>query len=265
VAFNPAVVTTLGSPQLETQFQVAPGDVRTGLVSFGRTGPRVGWSASVVALDAGTIDIVPTSGAPSTERAQQDLVGTFSAGALLGSWFRVGGTVKGLQSQLAGSYSGTAVAGDAGILVDLPLSGFRMGGAIQNFGSDLTYRNTGDPLPLFYRGGISYTFSPEGEREGTPTSTDLWYARERLSGSTIWIGADAVADRWGNLTGNLGMEWVYAQMATLRLGGIVGDEGAGFTGGIGFLVQQWRLDYSIQLLDQLTDRHRLAVSYFWRE
>lgn len=264
VAFNPAVLTTMEAPQLETQFQVAPGDVRTGLVSFGRTGPRVGWSASVVALDAGTIEIVPTSGAPSTERAQQDLVGTLSGGALLGSWFRVGGTVKGLQSRLAGSYSATAIAGDAGVLVDLPISGLRVGGAVLNVGSDLKYRSTGDPLPLFYRGGISYTFSPEGAEEETPTSTNLWYARERLSGSKIWLGADAVTDRWGNVTGNLGMEWVYAKLASLRLGGIIGDQGAGLTGGIGFLVQQWRLDYSIQLVDQLTDRHRLAVSYFWR-
>jgi hypothetical protein len=263
VTFNPAVLTTMGGPQLETQFQVAPGDVRTGLVSFGRTGPRVGWSASVVALDAGTIEIVPTSGAPSTERAQQDLVGTLSAGVLLGSWFRVGGTVKGLQSRLAGSYSATAMAGDAGVLVDLPLSGLRVGGAVQNVGSDLTYRSSGDPLPLFYRGGVSYTFYTEGGEE-TPTSTDLWYAREHLSGSKIWLGADAVSDRWGNVTGNLGMEWEYAKLATLRLGGIVGDQGAGFTGGVGFLIQQWRLDYTIQLVNQLTDRHRVAVSYFWR-
>jgi hypothetical protein len=264
VAFNPAVVTTLSGPQLETQFQVAPGDVRTGLVSFGRTGPRVGWSASVVALDAGTIEIVPTSGAPSTERAQQDLVGALSGGAVLASWFRVGGTVKGLQSRLAGSYSGTAVAGDAGILVDLPVEGFRLGGAVQNVGSDLTYRETGDPLPLFYRGGLSYTFTTGDDEETPATSTGLWYAGEHLSGSKIWLGADAVSDRWGNVTGNLGMEWTYAKLATLRLGGIVGDKSVGFTGGIGFLVKQWRLDYSIQMVDQLTDRHRMAVSYFWR-
>lgn len=265
VAFNPAVLTTMEAPQLETQFQVAPGDVRTGLVSFGRTGPRVGWSASVVALDAGTIEIVPTSGAPSTERAQQDLVGALSGGAVLAPWFRVGGTVKGLQSRLAGTYSGTAVAGDAGILVDLPVEGLRLGGAVQNVGADLTYRETGDPLPLFYRGGLSYIFTT-GEDEETPaTSTDLWYAGEHLSGSKIWLGADAVSDRWGNVTGNLGLEWTYARVATLRLGGIVGDKSVGFTGGIGFLVKQWRLDYSIQMVDQLTDRHRMAVSYFWKD
>ncbi len=265
VAFNPAVLTTMGGPQLETQFQVAPGDVRTGLVSFGRTGPRVGWSASVVALDAGTIDIVPSAGTPTTERAQQDVVGTFSAGARMGSWFRLGGTLKGLQSRLAGSYSGNVVAGDAGFLVDLPLDGLRLGGAVQNMGPDLTYRSSGDPLPLFYRGGLSYSFSTGNDEETPATSTDLWYAGEHLSGSKIWLGADAVADRWGNMTGHLGMEWEYAQVAILRLGGIAGDKSVGFTGGVGFLIKQWRLDYSIQMVDELTDRHRVAVSYFWKD
>ncbi|HNC75255.1 MAG TPA: UPF0164 family protein, partial [Elusimicrobiota bacterium] len=126
VNFNPAVLTTLANTQLETQFEVAPGDVRTGLVSFGQTGSRAGWGASLVALDAGTIDITPTSGAPYSKRAQQDLVGTLSGGVLLGSWFRVGATMKGLQSKLAGTYSGTAVAGDGGILVDLPVEGLRL-------------------------------------------------------------------------------------------------------------------------------------------
>ena len=265
VNFNPAVLTTLANTQLETQFEVAPGDVRTGLVSFGQTGSRAGWGASLVALDAGTIDITPTSGAPYSKRAQQDLVGTLSGGVLLGSWFRVGATLKGLQSKLAGTYSGTAVAGDGGILVDLPVEGWRVGAAVQNVGSDIRYRSTGDPLPLFYRGGLSYTFTTGNDEETPATATDLWYASEHLSGSKIWLGADAVADRWGNVTGHLGMEWTYAKLATLRLGGIVGEKSAGFTGGIGFLVKQWRLDYSIQLVDQLTDRHRLAVSYFWRD
>ncbi|MBK8574225.1 MAG: PorV/PorQ family protein [Elusimicrobia bacterium] len=262
VAFNPAVLTTMENPQLETQFQVAPGDVRTGLVSFGRSGPRVGWGASLIALDAGTIEITPLSGAPYTNRAQQDLVGTFSAGVLLGSWFRVGGTVKGLQSKLAGEYSATTVAGDAGILLDLPIQGVRLGGAVQNVGPDLTYQSSGDPLPRVYRGGLSYLFFT-GEEDVDPNSAGLWYSADRLSGSKIWVGADAVADQWGNVTGNLGMEWEYAKLATLRLGGIVGDKSVGFTAGIGFLIRQWRLDYSVQLVDELTDRHRLAVSYFW--
>jgi hypothetical protein len=264
VAFNPAVLTTMENPQLETQFQVAPGDVRTGLVSFGRSGPRLGWGASVVALDAGTIEISPTTGASYTERAQQDLVGTFSLAATMGTWFRLGGTVKGLQSKLAGEYSATTVAGDAGILIDLPLKGLRVGGAVQNFGPDLTYRDMGDPLPRFYRGGVSYTFYT-GQEDVDPHSAGVWYSADRLAGSKIWVGADAVADQWGNVSGNLGMEWEYAKLATLRLGGIVDDKNVGFTAGFGFLIQQWRLDYSVQLVDEISDRHRLAVSYFWRD
>jgi hypothetical protein len=262
VAFNPALLTAMDGAQLETQFQVAPGDVRTGLVAYGRGGPRLGWSASVVYLDAGTIEIVPAAGAPSTKKAQQDLVGTFSAGAALAPWLRVGGTVKGLQSELVDEYTATVVAGDAGVLINLPFPGWRLGGSAQNVGPDLTYKNTGDPLPTFYRGGISYTYSSEG---GEPSpSSSMWYSEGRNSGRRIWVGADAVVDRWGSVVGNLGVEWEHAQMASLRFGGILDENNLGFTAGFGFLIKQWRLDYAIQLVEDISDRHRVSVSYFWK-
>lgn len=263
VAFNPAVLTAMEGAQFETQFEAAPGDVRTGLVAFGRGGPRAGWSASLVFLDAGTIDLVPTVGTPTTARAQQDLVGTLSGGLVLSPWFRVGGTVKGLQSKLVEDYSATAVAGDAGVLMDLPLPGLRLGAAVQNLGADLAYRSTGDPLPLFYRGGLSYTFSPGGEDASVPMAK-TWYAEESSAGSSIWVGADAVSDRWGAVSGNLGFEWDYAHKAIFRLGGKVGAEGEGLSGGVGFWIQSWRLDYAVQLVNEITDRHRLSVSYFWK-
>ena len=86
-----------------------------------------------------------------------------------------------------------------------------------------------------------------------------------MSGANVRLGADELAARWGNMTGHLGMEWEYAKVAILRLGGIAGDNSVGFTGGVGFLIKQWRLDYSIQMVDELTDRHRVAVSYFWKD
>ncbi len=263
VAFNPAVVTTMNGAQLETQFEAAPGDVRTGLVAFGRGGPRAGWSASLVYLDAGTIELVPTVGTPTTARAQQDLVGTLSGGLALTSWFRVGGTVKGLQSKLVEDYSATAVAGDAGILMDLPLPGLRLGAAAQNLGADIAYRSSGDPLPRFYRGGLSYTFSTDNEDASVPMAT-TWYGSQSLGSSKIWVGADAVLDRWGAVSGNLGFEWDYAHKAIFRLGGILGAEGEGVSGGVGFWIQSWRLDYAVQFVNEVTDRHRLSVSYFWK-
>ncbi|MBK8870254.1 MAG: hypothetical protein IPN19_04175 [Elusimicrobia bacterium] len=264
-SFNPAVYPTLENPQLETQFQVAPGDVHTALLAYGRGGPRLGWGAALVVLDAGTVETSSVGGAPSTVRAQQDIVGTLSAGVAPTSWLKVGGTVKGLQSKLAEEYSASTVAADVGLLIDLPLPGLRLGGAVQNMGPDLTFRSEGDPLPLFYRVGLSHIWTIGGEDDLSPIKPTAWYARDERPASVLWVGADAVFDRWGECSGHLGLEWDYNRLAILRLGGIVGEDGLGPTGGIGFWINKWRFDYAIQLVDELTDRHRVTVSYFWRD
>jgi hypothetical protein len=264
-SFNPAVYPTLENPQLETQFQVAPGDVHTALLSFGRGGPRLGWGAALVVLDAGSVETSSTGGSPTTVRAQQDIVGTLSAGVAPTSWLKVGGTVKGLQSRLAEEYTASTVAADVGLLIDLPLSGVRLGGAVQNMGPDLTFRSEGDPLPLFYRVGLSHIWKIGDEEDLSPIKPTAWYERDARSASVLWVGADAVFDRWGECSGHVGLEWDYNRLAVLRLGGIVGEDGLGPTGGIGFWINKWRFDYAIQLVDELTDRHRVTVSYFWRD
>lgn len=263
-SFNPAIYPTLENPQLETQFQVAPGDVRTALLSYGRGGPRLGWGAALVVLDAGTVETSSTGGSPTTVRAQQDIVGTLSAGVVPVSWLKVGGTVKGLQSKLAEEYTASTVAADVGLLIDLPWPGLRLGGAVQNMGPDLTFRSEGDPLPLFYRAGVSYEIARDGDEDFSTAQPTLWDPPDRLSGRTLWFGADAAMDRWGAVTGHLGFEWVQG-IASLRVGGIAGEKSLGPTGGLGFMFSRWRFDYAIQLVDELTDRHRVTVSYFWRD
>ncbi len=265
-AVNPAVLATMDGAQVLTQFQSAPGDVKTGLLSFGRGGPWAGWGVSVAYLDAGKIDIVPAGGGASTSKsAQQDFAGSLGGAVALADWFRLGAAVKGLSSTLVEDYSATVVAGDAGFLMDLPFKGFRLGAAAQNVGSDIVYKSEGDPLPTLYRGGLSYSFSP-GADELEPSQDALgWYGRRNRRQSYLWVGADAVMDKWGATYAALGLEWDFAHLAVLRLGGkLGGDDSEGFTGGIGFFIKNWRLDYSIQLVNDIEDRNRLTISYFWK-
>jgi len=264
VAYNPATLTTLEYAQFLSQFEASPGNVRTGLLGAGWTNQRVGLAASVAYLDAGTIDIVPTLGPAETRRAQQDFVGSLSAGAALAEGFRVGVTGKFLSSRLAEEASASTVAGDAGILVNLFVPGLRLGASAQNVGAGVKYLSVEDPLPTFYRVGISFEARSPEEEASTVGLGGPWYMQMGQGRSRFWGGADAVIDRWGAVVGVVGFEWELARRAALRLGGRVGGEDPGVTGGVGFWLQRWRLDYSIQLVDELTDRHRFTLSYFWR-
>lgn len=264
VAYNPATLTTLEYAQFLSQFETSPGNVRTGLLGAGWTNQRVGLAASVAYLDAGLIDIVPTLGPTETRRAQQDFVGSLSAGAALAEGFRVGVTGKFLSSRLAEEASAATVAGDAGILVNLFVPGLRLGAAAQNVGAGVKYLSVEDPLPTFYRVGISFEARSPEEEASTVGLGGPWYMQMGQGRSRFWGGADAVIDRWGAVVGVVGFEWELARRAALRVGGRVGGEDPGVTGGVGFWLQRWRLDYSIQLVDELTDRHRFTLSYFWR-
>ena len=262
VTVNPALLVTMDGSQLLTQFNMSPNDVRTGVLAFGRGGSRFGWDLSVAYLDAGTMNLYPGDGSQSSVKAQQDYVGSLGMALAITEWWRVGASVKHLNSTLIDDYSAKATAADAGVLFDLPLDGFRLGGAVQNLGSDLAYKNEGDPLPRFYRGGLSWQNAPVYD-EFSGEESSPWYQRQNIP-SRYWVGADAVADRWGKVHGCLGFEWDYARLAILRVGGTVGKNENGLTGGFGLHLGTWRLDYSIQLLDQISDRHRVTVSKFWK-
>lgn len=261
VAYNPAVLTTLKGAQFLTQFQSAPGDVRTGLLGFAQSGDRWGWGLSAVYFDAGDVTINPSAGTSQTLNAQQDFAGTLSGGVAVSQGFRLGATVKGLSSTLAEEYSATAFAADAGLLADLP-AGFRLGASVQNVGQEITYRSVGDPLPMFYRLGLSFA-GATGEEEVSLGDSAPWYMKQRAGRNSFWAGADAILDRWGAVVGALGFEWDYNHQAVFRAGGRLGGEETGLTGGFGFYIKSWRMDYSIQLIDDLKDRHRITVSYFW--
>lgn len=262
-AVNPAAVPTLVGAEISTQFESAPGDVRTGLASFGRGNGRAGWALTAVYFDAGKIDIVPVSGSPYTRRAQQDLVGALTGGFTLGESLRLGVAAKVLSSTLVGDYHAAAFAGDGGFQWDLSKH-LALGAAVTNAGSELTYRDQGDPLPTEYRAGAALKFEMGSGDESENTDAP-WYTKVRSDKNYLTITGDAITDRFGGVTGAVGLEWDYAHRAILRGGARVGQAGDSFSAGLGFWMKGGRLDYSFQAVGDLPDRHRVTVSWFWKK
>lgn len=258
-AGNPASLPTLNGGQVSAQFQTALGEVNTQFLSVGRGNGRVGWSASVLYLDAGTLDVVPLSGSTTTRRAQQDVAGALSGGVALGDHARFGVSLKALSSTLVEDESAFAWAGDAGLQVDF-LERWTFGLSVLNAGGEVKYRNEGDPLPTAYKLGLArrYQWGSEGTAKTAP-----WYSAVKSTRNDLTLSADASVDRFGGVSGALGLEWDYNHRAVFRAGGLFDEENVGFSAGAGFWLRQWRLDYSFQWVEDLPDRHRFTVSWFW--
>jgi hypothetical protein len=263
-AYNPALIRTLKRPTLMTQFSTGEGDVNTGLFSFGRGGPRGGWGASLAFLDAGTIDLVTSGGDQRSRRAQQDWVASLTGATRLTETLSVGVAAKGIRSTLVQDETASALAADAGFLWRTPVRGWRFGGAAQNLGGKLTYREEGDPLPVLYRFGTSYTVAVKRWFNGG-VAPDAWYLQNVVDTSILTFTADGVRDRAGQISGGIGFEWDVADRTAFRIGYKTGDVGEGVTAGVGFHLDRFSVDYAFQMLKDLKDRHRVALSLSWGE
>jgi hypothetical protein len=97
-----------------------------------------------------------------------DLLVSFSYAFRLADNLRGGATLKYIESDLAG-FTGTAFAGDVGIVLDKLPYGLKSGFSIQNVGTGMSFsqadNSTSDPLPEFIRFGIGDHQLLEGARD----------------------------------------------------------------------------------------------------
>lgn len=149
-----------------------------------------------------------------------------------------------IRSELAEQYTATAVAADAGYLLQLPDHGVTAGLSALNVGTKMKYVDVGDPLPLTVRGGLAY-------QAGVP-SVHTWILG--LDGDYV------LKERKWHM--NSGLEYFWLRSYGLRLGYQFNRDALGLTAGFGL---RWRgrflLDYAWLMGDGLRDSHRVTVSY----
>ncbi len=137
-----------------------------------------------------------------------DLLSSLSYAMKLGDNLRLGITGKFLKSDLA-SFSATALAFDAGVVLDrLPL-GIKAGLSIQNVGTAMTFEqnSSSDPLPIYIRLGI-------GTHQMIDKDKDLDFELDLLKPSTQGSG---LLDQGLQL--ELGAEyWVFPRLFAVRAG-----------------------------------------------
>lgn len=141
--------------------------------------------------------------------------------------------------------SGQAVAGDAGVMWEIPgVRGLRFGAAAQNLGSKVRFQSDREALPATGRAGAAWSFAAFGHENA-------------LAVDAVKVGADKARL-------SAGAETVAGESLALRLGYTTrSDAGVGVTAGVGWRGRNWSVDYAIAPYGDLGLTHRVGASLRW--
>jgi hypothetical protein len=144
-----------------------------------------------------------------------DLLGSLSYALKAADNLRLGATAKILKSDLA-SFSATAVAIDAGAVLDRLPYGIKLGLSVQNLGTAMTFdtNSPSDPLPIYLRFGVGTHQVFEGNRDlnvdidlikpSTQGSSLLDQGLQLGLGAEFWLFPELFAVRGGFDIQNIG-------------------------------------------------------------
>lgn len=191
----------------------------------------------VMYYDTGSMNFRASDGSLRQMTLQQDFVGSVSYAGAISPRMNGGFTLKGIRSQLFGKASASALAGDAGWQMRLTKI-LKMGMAIQNVGTKLTYLDEAVSLPTATRVGFAI-----GAR----------MAQLGLSGAMgrdvlIFMGDAELPLHEPGMTLRGGIEYQWRGILALRAGAHRAARVAlsNYSAGLGFHLGQYRLDYSIR-------------------
>jgi len=172
--------------------------------------------------------------------AEHFLKGNFGIDWLEEGTHSLGIIVKGIESNIVGTYDAQAVGFDVGYLGQF--RNFAVGLAVNNFGSSLKFIDASDPLPVTFRGGFSYLWDYGNAK--------ILLASDLLNQEQLWKA-------------RAGVEIKLLKMLALRAGWRFEPSGfqAGPTFGFGFDQGPLLLDYAFSWYGDLKDTHRVSLGY----
>ncbi len=144
------------------------------------------------------------------------------------------------------SKSAFAMAMDAGLLYkDIPFMGDTIdyGIVVQNVGTQIQFEDEKDSLPLTVRTGIS---------------AEIWQSYK----SNTLFAFDVIYPTDNTMCYNLGFEYNYKEVISLRAGYKINNDAVSITTGLGLNVGNYLLDYSFVPSEDLGNTHRLTFSVY---
>lgn len=238
LTYNPASIQTLEQSQASFQYYRGVHEDSYGQFIFGAP-TRLGKLAlNIGYYNAGKFDLF--DGVESrTVTIKSDTLISLGYANRVGA-LSIGLAGKYLRSELGEKYAANAYAADLGLQWSAS-ERFSIGLAAQNFGTQLTFSETGDDLPRLIRTGFSWVAFPH-----------------RYKTTLAVEGVHLLNER--ETRPALGLETLVGPIA-LRTGYRAGANTSEFSIGTGFSYRQSALDYSFGMIGQAESRHRVSYSF----
>lgn len=180
----------------------------------------------------------------------RDMAAALGYSRKLTSRIGLGLDIKYISSKLE-TEDASAVAADAGVKYAAVPGSFNVGFVAQNIGTQLKYRDEGDPLPLNFKFGGQYTLDISDDMDTTKNVslfTDLNHLRD--SGFYANFGAEFLVR--------------YSETASFAVRGgyktNVADNSAGLSFGFGLDARSYVIDYAYSVMGDLGKAHRISLT-----
>ncbi len=230
-------------------------DINTGTLSFTEEFEGIGHiSAGLIYYNYGSFNETDNSGNVLGTFGANDIAFSIGYSNLFEENFHWGVATKFIYSQI-GDFSSTALAADAGILYVLPDSRITVGASVRNMGAQLSsFFESSENLPLDVTIGGSIV------PKGLPLLLNISFSN--LNGS-----AENFAERFSGFA--IGGEFTLSPVVQARVGydneqrkdlKIGTSAGlAGFSGGIGITIDEYKVDYALSSLGKVGALHQFTL------
>ncbi len=236
--YNPASLGTLKTGQASFMYQKGLVEDSYGQFIIGAPRKNGAWGLQVGYYNGGDMEVSFDGNTSQTVNAQRDLMLNFGYGWNVRE-SSIGLNLKYLSSELIEREKATAYAADFGLSMPVG-SRLRIGGAVQNFGTQMKYVDEGDNLPRIVRAGMAINLI-QGRSPLTLLMDSPYFMNE------------------AELRPAVGLELGLGVLA-LRAGYRKLGDANEFSVGTGFLLGRTSFDYSFGMMQDFDSQQRVSLS-----
>ncbi len=254
VYWNPGGLGEIKKQEVMASYLKYVVDINSGYFGYVLPLSRGGLGIGVTYLDYGKIEST-TEEDPTGENTAYyrpyDISAVIGYGRKINEKISLGVNLKGICENIDG-YTAQGVAIDLGMLYDLPVEDLILGFTVKNLGVQTkAFIEEKHDLPLVCNLGLGYM----------------------LLSNSFRLGLDLSQPEEGDFGVNVGGEYIWREMVSLRLGyksagedlktGSSKDGLTGFGIGLGVNMKVYYLDYAFVPFNELGDTHRVSIGMKW--
>ena len=265
LSYNPASIGFMQGSQLYYSKTNYVADITHSSMAYGtQLTPTDFFAIHYFAMNSGDMEIT-TAHNPDGDIGFFDVTGMSIRGTyakILTDRLKVGVSLKYIQEDIHTTKMNT-VAIDIGSNFDTGIYGLILGMSITNFGLDGQFHGEGLDIPVPDSLSVDGTLQKVTEKFPLPMAFRLGIKKTMNFGeyNKIIFAFDGTNPIDYTVTGNLGMEYSWRDLAFLRLGTHVGHDTASYTAGAGVKIGNIHVDYAWASYSVLADTHQFGLRF----